>query len=205
MTSGLSVEVKVQSPAEKALITSALNLFVIQNEVHVSVSQLLQVTGISKATFYKHFANKEDLYAAILLNDEMSLSKLLKDIKTYGNVSQLLSEFLKYRIQQIEKLRLLTRLEKHLRNANSDVDRFLQWKLLRQSHYQEFVAIIQAKNEDEHALDRETINYYYALIVVLTRGLSDLSESEHFQELVSDKRGFIQFLLNSIEKTGEIS
>ena len=45
--------IQEQSPSEKALITSALNLFIIHNENTINATQLIKAAGVSKAVFYR--------------------------------------------------------------------------------------------------------------------------------------------------------
>jgi AcrR family transcriptional regulator len=193
-----------QSPAEKALVTSALNLFIIHHESTINVTQLVKGAGMSRATFYKHFANKDDVFAAILLSDEMSLTPVLKELRVYGTVSDLLEQYLKYRIQHIEKYRVMARLEKHLLNNNCDLTRFLQWQSLRRDHVEEFSSIVEAKLSRFKPVDKENIRFYYGLVWSLAAGVATLSESDFFHDLILDRRGFTRFLLESVSSIGDL-
>jgi AcrR family transcriptional regulator len=193
-----------QTPVEKALITSALNLFIIHHEDTISVSQLVNAAGISRASFYKYFANKDDVFAAILLSDEMSLTPLLRDLRVYGTVSDLLEQYLKFRIQHIEKYRVMARLEKHLLQSNCNQTRFLQWQSLRREHVDEFSSIVESKMSRFKPVDKENIRFYYGLVWSLAAGVATLSESDFFHELILDRRGFTRFLLESVSNVGDI-
>jgi len=193
-----------QNPAETALITSALNLFIIHNENSISVTQLIKAAGISRSVFYKHFGSKDDVYAAILLSDETTLGPLLKDARVYGGIAELLEQYLKHRIQQIEKYRVLMRLEKHLQDADCTLERFQQWQLLRRQHADEFSSIIESKLARSKPVDRENIRFYYGLIWSLASGLAHVSESDFFHQLILDRRGFTRFLLASMRSLSDI-
>ncbi|WP_196157888.1 TetR/AcrR family transcriptional regulator [Reinekea sp. G2M2-21] len=192
-----------QSPSERAVITSALNLFIIHHENTINVAQLMKAVGVSKATFYKYFANKEDVYAAILLTDEMALTSMLKDLRVYGTVSDLLEQYLKFRIQHVEKYRVLVRLEKYLLEKKCELPRFTQWQLLRRQHVDEFSSIVESKLSRMKPIDKENVRFYYGLVWSIANGVANLSESDFFHELILDRRGFTRFLLESVSSIGE--
>lgn len=192
------------SASEKALVTSALNLFIKHHESTINVTQLIKAAGISKAIFYKHFANKEDVYAAILLNDELSLTPLLKDLRVYGTLSDLLEQYLKFRIQHVEKYRVIVRLEKHLLEKECDQARFKQWQALRRQHVDEFTTIVENKLSRLKPIDKENTRFYYGLVWSIANGMVNLSESDFFHELVLDRRGFTKFLLDSVAQIGDV-
>jgi AcrR family transcriptional regulator len=199
-----TIELQEQSPSEKALVTSALNLFIIHHEKTISVTQLMKAAGISRSIFYKHFANKEDVYASILLADEMSLTPMLKDLRVYGTVSDLLQQYLKFRIQHVEKYRVLTRLETHLHEKKCECDRFKYWQTLRRQHVDEFTSIVESKLSRFKPIDKENIRFYYGLVWSIASGVSSLSESDFFHELILDRRGFTRFLLESVSNIGDV-
>jgi len=196
--------IQEQTPSEKALITSALNLFIIHNENTINATQLIKASGVSKAIFYRYFANKEDVYAAILLTDEIALTPMLKDLRVYGSVSDLLEQYLKFRIQHVEKYRVLVRLEKHLLDKKCDLVRFKQWQVLRRQHVDEFTSIVESKLSRLKTIDKENIRFYYGLVWSIANGLANLSESDFFHELILDRRGFTRFLLDSVASIGEV-
>lgn len=196
--------IKEQSAAEKAIVTSALNLFIIHHEDTISVTQLIKAAGTSKSSFYKYFASKEDVYAAILLADELALTPILKDLRVYGSVADLLQQYLKFRIQHIDKYRVLVRLERHLNETIKPVERFEQWQALRRVHVDEFSAIVEAKASRFKPVDRENIRFYYGLVWSIASGVAALSESDFFHELILDRRGFTRFLLESVGNIGDV-
>ena len=193
-----------QNASETALINSALNLFILHNEQKINVTQLIKSAGLSKTIFYKYFANKEDVYAAIFLTDEFSIGPLLKKMRVYGTVSDLLEEYLRYRIQHIDKYRVISRLEKHLQTNDSQLERYKQWQLLRRNNVDEFTSIVESKLSRVKQVDQENLRFYYGLVWSIATGVSQLSESDFFHELILDRRGFTRFLLESVTKIGEI-
>jgi len=197
-----SIAIQPQSPAETALISSALNLFTIHNENSITVTQLIKAAGISRSVFYKHFANKDDVYAAILLTDELAVTPLLTNIGASGGAADLLEQYLKYRIQFVKKYRVLMRLEKHLQATDCTLARFVQWQLLRRQHVDEFAAIIELDLAHLKPLERDKARFHYGLLWSLASGMAHITESDLFPELIRDRRGFIRFLLDSVRTLG---
>lgn len=191
-----------QTPAEKAIIATALNLFIVHHESQINVTKLLSASGINKASFYKVFANMDDVYAAILLADEISLSPLLKKIRVFGSLPDLLSEYLSFRIQNIERYKVLARLENHLHKNKASSDRFDSWQKLRRHHVDEFTAIVESKLTPDKSMDRENIRFYYGLVWSIAAGVGQLSDSDFFHELILDRRGFTRFLIDSVQTVG---
>ncbi len=194
--------IKEQDATEKALLTASLNLFLIHDENNISVTQLAKAAGVSKATFYKHFSNKEDLYSAILLMDELELTPVLRKLMRSGSIAELLKAYLNYRIQHLDRYRVLIRLEKKLENSCKAV-RFLQWQQLRKHHITDFNAIVESKMSNEQAANSQDFQFYYGFIWTITSGLAHLSESDFYHELISDRRGYAKFLLDMINTIGE--
>lgn len=202
----LNQNFSIQEPSavEKALITSSLNLFIIHSEKKTTVTQLMKSAGVAKSVFYKYFESKEDLYAAILLDDELSLSPILNRLKIYGSVPELLESYLNFRIQHIDKYRVLSRLEQTLLDKSCECERYLQWQVLRRQHVDEFTGIVQSKMPKSKPVDAENIRFYYGLVWSLAAGFSQLSESDFFHELILDRRGFTRFLLESVGSLGKM-
>ena len=200
----INYKIQEQTPSEKALITSALNLFIVHHESTINASQLIKAAGVSKAIFYRYFANKDDVYAAILLTDEITLTPMLKELRVYGTVSDLLEQYLKFRIQHLEKYRVLVRLEKHLQENKCELDRFKQWQVMRRQHVDEFTSIVESKLSRLKPIDKENVRFYYGLIWSIANGMANLSESDFFHELIQDRRGFTRFLLESVGNIGDV-
>ncbi|MBU2863298.1 TetR/AcrR family transcriptional regulator [Reinekea marina] len=192
-----------QEPVESALIATAFNLLVKHPEKPLSVTQVIKAAGVSRASFYKYFSNKEDLFAAILLSEELAIHGLIKQMSHEHSAGELLKNYLNYCIQNIKKYKLLGQLETILQKNNETIERFTRWKLLRASHVDEFSAAIQSTLPAEHKLDEENIRFYYGLIWSIASGVSHLTDSDYFHELIADKRGFSKFLLESVYTIGE--
>lgn len=192
------------SPSELALIASAMNLFMIRDETTVTVTQLIKAAGVSRSLFYRYFASKEDVFAAILLRDEIAFNTKMMDFKSIESTGELISEALRFRIQQIDRYRVLLRLESHLVSSASDLPRFKQWQSLRKAHIEAFSELItQLKLSGKSVRSQEQARYHYGMIWSLANGVAQLSETDFFHELIHDRRGFNRFLLDTLKTVGD--
>lgn len=191
------------TPAERALLTTALNLFVAHHETEISVKKLLSASGVTRAGFYKMFAGMDDVYAGILCVDELTLTPLLRQLRAHGDVPSLMSQYLAFRIQHIERYKVLIRLEDKLHRGESTLERFSMWQALRRQHVDEFTAIVQSKLPPEKQLDKENIRFYYGLVWSIAAGYGQLSDSDFFHDLIIDRRGFTRFLVESTSLVGQ--
>ena len=57
---------RFQSKKARALLLAGIEIFGSKGFHAVTVDDILNATGISRATFYKHFENKEDLFSVIV-------------------------------------------------------------------------------------------------------------------------------------------
>lgn len=199
-----NTDIREQSSAERVLTSTAFNLLIKHQEKSLSVSQVIKAAGVSRSSFYKYFASKEDLFAAILLAEEVSISPMLYKLKSFGSVSDLMKAYLNYCIQNIEKYKLLAQIERNLQAHPNVNERYEHWKSLRSSHVDEFSSIIQSKLPKDNQLDSENIRFYYGLVWSIASGVAQLSDSNYFHELIADRRGFSKFLLESVATIGEV-
>ncbi|EAR09744.1 TetR/AcrR family transcriptional regulator [Reinekea blandensis] len=197
-------ETSIEEPSasESALIASALNLFTIHDESTINVTQLIKAAGVSRSLFYRHFSGKDDVYAGILLRDELSISLKLQELETSRSCGEIMREFLRFRIHQIERYRVILRLEKHLNALDPDLPRYRQWQVLRRRHAQEFKDLIQQSLADKPEHAQDSAHFYYGLIWSLANGVAHLSDTDFFYELLQDRRGFHRFLMESLERVG---
>lgn len=199
-----NTEIREQGSSERALISTAYNLLIKHQEKPLSVSQLIKVAGVSRSSFYKYFASKEDLLAAILLSEELLIRQMLTKVQSYDSVSDLMKAYLNYCLQNIEKYKLLSQLERDLQYHNEKINRYEQWKSLRSCNVDEFTRIVQSKSTKSNQLDSESIRFYYGLVWSIASGVAQLSDSEYFHKLIADRRGFSKFLIESVSIIGEV-
>ncbi|PTY36625.1 hypothetical protein BGP77_04835 [Saccharospirillum sp. MSK14-1] len=192
--------VKDRHPTESAILNSAMSLFLLAGEDSVTVSRLIQTAGISRSVFYHHFSGKDDLYAAMLLSDELGIGEMLHRVRRSQDLATLMRECLKYRIQHIDKHRLMMRLETKLAGEGSNLERYRQWQRLKRNHMALF-AEITSELLDVDA-DSDDLRFLYGLVWTLADGLASLRDNELYHELIQDRRGFSRFLLDTIAQIG---
>lgn len=197
------LQVKDQHPTETAILNSALNLFMLSGEEQVSVTRLIQTSGISRSVFYHYFSGKDDIFAALLLADEMGIGPIIRKHLASGDLSGLMKGYIKYRLQSIEKYRIYLRMERKLTDSNCQLERFTQWQQLRRNHIELFSECVQRRDEGSSRADDDEARFYYGLVWALSSGVASLTDNELYHDLIQDKRGFVQFLAEAVADVGE--
>lgn len=193
---------KDRHPTESAILNSAMSLFLLAGEDSVTMSRLIQTAGISRSVFYHHFAGKEDLYAAMLLSDELGVGDMLHRVRRSQDIALLMRECLKYRIQQLDKHRLLMRLETKLADGDSaNLERYRQWQRLKRNHMALFAEI--ASEQLNVDADSDDLRFLYGLVWTLADGLATLRDNELYHELIQDRRGFSRYLTDIVALIGQ--
>jgi TetR/AcrR family transcriptional regulator len=83
-----------QSAGEKAILDAAVQLFSECGYDGVSMRQIAEAAGVSKANIYHHFASKDVLYLAILNRSAQHLSEIVEDLaEGEGDFQQRLRSF----------------------------------------------------------------------------------------------------------------
>ena len=191
------------SAIERAVVQSSVKIFMINGPSRTSIAHLIKSTGFSKAQFYKHFENKQDLYAAILLENEQDFGSRISGMRKRESLSKLLEDFLLFRIEDIEKFRLLIEIEVELDESNNRCERYLNWKALNQQHISEFTEVVASHLP--LSADREDAYAYYALAWAMARGFCSIAETDRFYNLVQDRRAFTKFLLKALQNLTNIN
>lgn len=193
-----------QHPTEVAILSSAMNLFMLVGEDQVSVTRLIQTAAISRSVFYHYFSGKEDVYAALLLNDELGLSPLFKQCRETPElgIAHLMREFLNYRLQSVDNYGIFLRLENHLNTVDCQLERFRQWQRLRRNHVEQFTELARRQWAVESHQDDDDLRYLYTLVWLLADGMVSLRNNPMYLELVQDRRGFKRFLTRLAEQAG---
>ncbi|GGX51933.1 TetR/AcrR family transcriptional regulator [Saccharospirillum salsuginis] len=199
------LQVKDQHPTETAILNSALNLFMLSGEDQVSVTRLIQTAGISRSVFYHYFSGKEDIYAALLLADEIGVGPILRKHLEAGSLSGLMKEYVKYRLQSVEKHRFFVRVEEKLLRADCQLERFVQWQRLRRNHIELFSECARKHHGVDKGSYEDNLRFYYGLVWALTSGVASLSGNDLYHEMIPDKRGFVRFLAEAVAEVGEAS
>lgn len=185
---------KESDPKELNIINTALNLFIRVSVDRVSMQQIALAAGVGKTTLYQFFESKNDLLAALLLNDEQELEEFFLQANLTSDPGILLEKYIKFRLQSFDKYKVLYQIEVKLDSEGTPPDRFLLWKNLRGRHIEYMARAIQ----DVVNIQEADINplHFYSFVWSFIHGAAQLSESSFFQHLTEDRRSFIQFLSN---------
>jgi len=136
-----------------------------------------------------------------LLQDEHELTPILSRLRVYGSLPDLLESYLSFRVQHIDRYRILVGVEKEL-NRSTELPRYQQWLQLRRQHVDEFTRIVRSKLAKSQDIDEENLRFYYGLVWTLATGVAHLSEQDFFHQLIVDRRGFVKFLLETVNLVG---
>ncbi len=189
---------KETDPKELNIINTALNLFIRVNLDRVSMQQIALAAGVGKTTLYQFFESKNDLLAALLLNDEQELEEFLDKPEYLSDSSLILEKYIRFRLQSFEKYKVLHQIEIKLESEGNPPDRFLLWKNLRGRHIDYLVRHIQeGSNESDAEINPA---HYYGLIWAIIHGAAQLSDSKFFHQMMGDRRGFVQFITDFTKK-----
>jgi TetR/AcrR family transcriptional regulator len=83
-----------RSAGQDAILDGAVRLFSEHGYDGVSMRQIAEAAGVSKANIYHHFASKEALYLAILKGSALHLSEIVEDLaEGEGDFEQRLRAF----------------------------------------------------------------------------------------------------------------
>lgn len=195
--------VKDRHPTESAILNSAMSLFLLVGEESVTIGRLIQTAGISRSVFYHHFSGKNDLYAGLLLSDELGMADTLQRARRSPDLPALLRECLKHRIQHLDKHRLLMRLELKLAQQGNELERYRQWQRLKRSHMAQFTELASSPLGVDP--DSDELRFLYGMVWTMADGLAALRDNELYHELIQDRRGFSRFLMDAVARMGEQS
>jgi len=193
----------IDSDARKTqLVNNAMNLFIRVGIDKVSMQLLARSSGVSKGVLYRYFESKADLMAAILLGDERELGAELESTRLHGDAAQVLEKYFRFRLQSIEKYKLLYEIETSLEEQKCQLARYDEWKQIRQRHVDLIsdciVGRLSGRRQGEHS------GYYYGYVWSLIHGMAYLNDSVFFHQLINDRRGFTQFINDLSQKMLEL-
>ncbi|MBK9714596.1 MAG: TetR/AcrR family transcriptional regulator [Kouleothrix sp.] len=70
------------------ILTQALRLFVTHGYHGISMREIAEAVGVSKAGLYYHFKDKQDLFLAILTDDLLSIDALVSAVRGAGGTTR---------------------------------------------------------------------------------------------------------------------
>jgi AcrR family transcriptional regulator len=137
-----------------AILSAAKHLFMQQGFRGISMRQIAEAVGVTKAALYYHFQDKEDLFVAIVASYLEDLGKLIEDAAAEGQTSREQINAIVHRIllQPVEQRAILRLTSQELSNVSEETRaRFLE--LYHGRFIGRITAILQ-RGMDTHELRR---------------------------------------------------
>lgn len=181
---------------EEEVLQAAQELFLELGEDRVTVEMIAEKVGIGKGTIYKHFETKDEIYLLLMIRYEEELSQMFRRIETSpGEREQLAKEFFLFRIKDPKRYMLFDRLEQKLVAAKAVPELLEKLHRTRASNAAVLTGIIQGRIK-EGVLEDVPPYFHVCAAWALAHGAVALMQSHFYNQVIEDKDGFIDFLLN---------
>lgn len=136
-----SSKIMPSSATRDLILTEATRLFVAEGYVGLSMRQLAEHVGVSKASLYYHFRDKETLFLAILTQNLLEIEKIIvraraADTSVQEKITAIFSGIFARSPEQQAIIRLASQESSHLGSEARNA--------FRQLYHQKFTAQIQA-------------------------------------------------------------
>ncbi|MFT6466591.1 MAG: AcrR family transcriptional regulator [Halopseudomonas sp.] len=180
---------------EQEILDTALRLFLEQGEDSVTVEMIADEVGIGKGTIYKHFKSKAEIYLRLMLDYERDLSTLLNSEGIERDREALSRDYFEFRMSDPERYRLFDRLEEKLVKSNQLPELVEELHKIRASNFNHLTGVIQERIDDEK-LENVPAYFHYCAAWALVHGAMAMYHSPFWQEVIEDKEGYMQFLMD---------
>ncbi len=180
---------------EQEILDTALRLFLEQGEDSVTVEMIADDVGIGKGTIYKHFKSKAEIYLRLMLYYERDLAELLHSENIAKDREALSREYFAFRMSDPDRYRLFDRLEEKVVKTNQMPELILELHGIRASNFNHLTGVIQERI-DEQTLEDVPAYFHYCAAWALVHGAMSMYHSPFWQEVIEDKEGYLQFLMD---------
>lgn len=181
---------------EEEVLQAAQELFLELGEDRVTVEMIAEKVGIGKGTIYKHFETKDEIYLLLMIRYEEELSQMFRRIENSpGEREQLAKEFFLFRIKDPKRYMLFDRLEQKLVAAKAVPELLEKLHRTRASNAAVLTGIIQGRIK-EGVLEDVPPYFHVCAAWALAHGAVALMQSQFYNQVIEDKEGFLDFLLN---------
>ena len=180
---------------EQEILDTALRLFLEQGEDSVTVEMIADEVGIGKGTIYKHFKSKAEIYLRLMLDYEGDLASLLHSESIERDREALSRDYFAFRMSDPERYRLFDRLEEKLVKSNQLPELVDQLHQIRASNFNHLTGVIQERIDDGK-LENVPAYFHYCAAWALVHGAMAMYHSPFWQDVIEDKEGYMQFLMD---------
>jgi AcrR family transcriptional regulator len=180
---------------EQEILDTSLRLFLEQGEDSVTVEMIADEVGIGKGTIYKHFKSKAEIYLRLMLDYEGDLASLLHSESIERDREALSRDYFAFRMSDPERYRLFDRLEEKLVKSNQLPELVEQLHQIRASNFNHLTGVIQERIDDGK-LENVPAYFHYCAAWALVHGAMAMYHSPFWQDVIEDKEGYMQFLMD---------
>jgi len=177
---------------EQAILDAALELLLAHGEDRVTVERIAEHINIGKGTIYKHFRSKSEIYVQLLLDYEEGLTKQLHEALKQSSAAAAKIYF-EVRLSNPERDRLFQRLEERLLHDETVAEQIQKLHDIRNSNRDGLNRMIKHRIETGSLEDIDPA-YHYCICWALAQGAVELWHSPFFNEILTDKRDFMEFV-----------
>ncbi|MFY0663992.1 MAG: TetR/AcrR family transcriptional regulator [Natronospirillum sp.] len=176
------------APMELTILNAAINLAIRTSTDHISMTQIQKAAGVSKASLYQYYASKLDIWAAILLEEDIERAEDAQALVASGDSEAWEGYFYRLTLHPA-KLVVLQKMEQALRQENPDLPRYRDW--LRQRR--RFLSLM-VQAAQRHGVDEQEARQRVAMVWTALEGWLRLYNEPDFRDFCSGRQVFAQSL-----------
>ncbi len=180
---------------EQEILDTSLRLFLEQGEDSVTVEMIADEVGIGKGTIYKHFKSKAEIYLRLMLDYEGDLAGLLHSESISRDREALSRDYFAFRMSDPDRYRLFDRLEEKLVKSNQLPELVDELHKIRASNFNHLTGVIQERIDDGK-LENVPAYFHYCAAWAMVHGAMAMYHSPFWQDVIEDKEGYMQFLMD---------
>ncbi|MFS1526308.1 TetR/AcrR family transcriptional regulator [Microbulbifer sp. 2304DJ12-6] len=192
---------------EQRILDAALELLLEHGEEKVTVEQIADRVDIGKGTIYKHFVSKTEIYMRLLMDYERSLAERLKVAvgnAEQGDITAPARAYFESRMADPGKDRLFQRLEEKIIALNQAPEMIAELHTIRNAIASALNRVFERRME-QGMIKRVPAYYYYSTYWALVQGAVELYHSKSFADVIEDREGLMEFIMDVGVHIGDIS
>ncbi|SDK20500.1 TetR/AcrR family transcriptional regulator [Microbulbifer yueqingensis] len=192
---------------EQRILDAALELLLEHGEEKVTVEQIAERVDIGKGTIYKHFVSKTEIYMRLLMDYERALTDRLKSALAkaeQGDITAPARAYFESRMADPAKDRLFQRLEEKIIALNLAPEMIAELHAVRNSNASALNRVFERRME-QGLLKKVPAYYYYSAYWALVQGAVELYHSRSFADVIEDREGLMEFIMDVGVHIGDIS
>lgn len=189
---------------EEEILRCALKLFLEKGEEKVTVEMIADEVGIGKGTIYKHFESKHEIYLRLMIRYEEELAEMFLSLGAHDDKDRLVREYYKFRMEDPDRYALFDRLEAKCL-ADKAVPLLLEeLHRIRASNFEKLEEMVKMRIAEGKLADVPPY-FHICAAYALVHGAVALYHSDFYNQIVKDRDGFFDFLMEVAVRMGNKS